>query len=146
LIDEINTKYFKVFLYDDVDKYQTITVERIGPFWKLNGFSTYVNKTNDSLKLIGWCHLQIKDKGVTVVPVQSFDRNVAYIKMGSFSDELIKDIPYGEIVVFTWDKIVRWNDLNAVAYSNEDKPLYTLGYEIINSYIDINGLKWISVN
>jgi len=143
LLDDVEIGSFKIFLYENDDRYRTVIVEQLYRFWKLNGNSFYTNKTNDSLKLVGLCRLQTKDKGVTVVPVQSFDTKVAYIKMGTVNDEIMKNISYGQVTFFVWDKYLPWNDFNAVAYSNEDTPLYILfGYDIVNNSANVSELRW----
>ncbi|MBL4937753.1 hypothetical protein JK636_18775 [Clostridium sp. YIM B02515] len=146
LLGDVKIGSYRVFFYENDDKYRTVLTERVFPFWRLNGNSYWANKTDDNIKLVGWCSLNNGEKGVTTVPVQSFDKKVSYIKMGSNSDLLVKNIPYGEVVIFTWNKGIPWNVLNAIAYSSDNKPLYKLGYEIVNSAIKADELRWLPVN
>lgn len=94
---------------------------------------------------MGWCsYVDVENgKGITVVHVQSFDDNVAFIEMGSGADLQRKTVKVGGVLLFSWKKSIKLNDLNAIAYSSDDKELYKLGYKIINSTIHADELRWI---
>lgn len=145
LLGEAGFHPYKVYLYENEDKYRTIMTQYSFPFWRMGGDS-WANKTDDKIKLVGWCSWADGDKGITVVPIQCFDANVAYIEMGSGTDYERKDVIVGDVVVFAWNKGIMWNDLNAVAYSSDDKQLYELGYEIINSTVKADELRWLPID
>lgn len=142
LLGTVSSSPYKVFVYENTDKYRTILVKYKFPFWRSDS-SSWANKTDDKVKLVGWCSYSDGRNGITVVPVQSFDDNVAYIKMGSGADLQQKMIKAGEVLLFSWTKSIRWNDLNAIAYSSDNKELYKLEYEIVNSTIHPDGLRWL---
>ncbi|WP_312106522.1 hypothetical protein [Lachnoclostridium sp.] len=142
LLGTVNSSPYKVFVYENTDKYHNILVKYKFPFWRSDS-SSWANKTNDKVKLVGWCSYSEGSNGITVVPVQSFDDNVAYIKMGSGADLQQKMVKTGEVLLFYWTKSIRWNDLNAIAYSSDNKELYKLGYEIVNSTIHPDELRWL---
>jgi RNA polymerase sigma factor (sigma-70 family) len=52
-----------------------------------NTFYQYLRKKKREqtalVKLVGWCSGKYDEKGITVVPVQCFDEQVAYIEMGT---------------------------------------------------------------
>lgn len=142
LLATVNSSPYKVYVYENTDKYHTILVKYKFPFWR-SDISSWANKTNDKVKLVGWCSYSDGKIGITVVPVQSFDDNVAYIKMGFGTDLQQKMVKTGEVLLFSWTKSIRWNDLDAIAYSSDNKELYKLGYEIINSTIHPDELRWL---
>lgn len=144
LLGEVEMYPFHIFLYENEDKYRTIATKYSFPFWEL-GSSSWANKTDDLIKLVGWYSVTSDGEGITVVPIQCFDDNVAYIKMGDNDDRLRKEVKVGEVVIFSWATSLRWNDLNGIAYSKDDKPLYKLGYEIENSFIKTDELRWLPI-
>lgn len=96
------------------------------------------------MKLVGWCSCAGDNgKDITVVPVQSFDENVAFIEMGSGADLQRKAVKPGEVLLFSWEKLKTLNDLNAIAYSSDHKELYKLRHEIINSTMRASELRWL---
>jgi hypothetical protein len=146
LLGEVEVGAYKVFFYENEDKYRTVlTKERYG-LWK-NSSSSWANKTEDPVKLVGWSSVTDRTggQGVTAIPVQSFDHQVAYIEMGPEKERQRLDLTSGETVIFAWDSPIRWNDLNGIAYSGDGKPLYKLGYETANQPIRTDELRWLAV-
>ncbi|MNC73212.1 hypothetical protein D3C75_1243730 [compost metagenome] len=66
--------------------------------------------------------------------------------MGPAKERQRRDLAYGETAIFAWESSIQWNDLNGIAYSGEGKPLYKLGYEIVNHTIRTDKLRWLAVN
>lgn len=146
LIAEIEVGAFKVFFYENDDEYVTAITERVLLFWKLNTVGTFEKKSDDIIKIVGGCSVQWtdKDKGVTTIAVQSFDEKVTSITMGEGKDFLSKDITYGEVAVFAWDRGLRWSDLNPAAYSGDGTPLYKLGQEVAGGMVT-SKTKWMPI-
>ncbi|MDF2512956.1 MAG: hypothetical protein K0S04_2822 [Herbinix sp.] len=146
LLETVDSSPYMVYLYENSDKYLTVIAQYKFPFWKSNtGF--WANKTEDMIKLVGWCNYNDgADNYITVVPVQSFDENVAFIEMGPVTDRQRKAVKSGEVLIFSWKKSINWNDLNGVAYSIDNQELYHLGYEIVNSTIHPSELRWLPSN
>jgi hypothetical protein len=132
-----------VYLYEYPDKYYTVITDYKFPFWRSSA-SFWANKTEDNIKLVGWCSYGDKKKFLTVVPIQNYDKNVAYIEMGPVTDRIHKETPLNQTIIFSWNKSIPWNDLNAIAYSKDKEALYHLGYEIKNSTI-ISELRWLPI-
>ena len=145
LLGTVESPPYMVYVYENADEYRTVLVTYKFPLWR-SYTSSRANKTKDKVKRVGWCSYTDDEngKGITVVPVQSFDDNVAFIEMCSGSDLQRKEVISGEVLLFSWEKSIIWNDLNAVAYSSDNKELYKLGYEIINSTIQPDGLRWLA--
>lgn len=131
----------QVYLFENQDKYYTVIADYKFPFWR-SGVNFWANKTEDKIKLVGWCSYTTGGKRITVVPVQCYDENVAYIEMGPEPERLRKDIPLKQTVIFSWEKSIPWNDLNGFAYSKDHKKLYRFGYEIKNNTINPSELRW----
>lgn len=145
LLGEVEIDSFNILFYENDDKYLTLIKEQVSSYEN----SIEVLKFEDNVKLVGWCSMRLSDYGkeVTAIPVQSFDEKVAYITMGKDIHRNSKNISYGEVVVFAWDKLMSWNDLEAIAYSSDDIPLYELGYEIRRGEpIKTNELRWLPLD
>jgi hypothetical protein len=147
LLGEVEVGSFKVFFYENEDKYRTVLTKRTLGLWK-NSSSSWANKTTDHVKLVGWSSMADRSsrRGVTAVPVQSFDRQVAYIEMGPAKERQKRDLAFGETAIFAWESPIKWNDLNGMAYSEDGKPLYKLGYETVNNSIRTDELRWLAVS
>lgn len=143
LLKQVDVSPFHVYLYENEDKYRTIVTTYSFPFWSIAS-SSWANKTEDQIKLVGWYSESRNGKGITVVPVQSFDEEITYIEMGS-SERLRKEIITGEVTVFSWNRALKWNELNGVAYSADGTPLYKLGYDTQTGMIKIDELRWLPV-
>lgn len=147
LLGEAEMGSYKVFFYENDDKYRTILTQKaLFFFWK-NSSSSWANKTDDKVKLAGWSSMTVtgKETGVTAIPVQSYDHQVAYLEMGPPEERIRLEAPYGKTAVFGWSRAIRWNDLNGIAYSAEGHPLYKLGYETVNNLIKPDELRWLPV-
>ncbi|WP_313127910.1 zf-HC2 domain-containing protein [Anaerocolumna sp.] len=143
LLSDVDMFPFRIYLYENEDKYRTIVTKYAFPFWEL-GSGSWANKTDDLVKLVGWCSGKYDEQGITVVPVQCFDEQVAYIEMGT-NDRLRKEVKVGEVMIFSWANSLRWNDLDGIAYSKEGEPLYKLGYDNKNATIRTDELRWLPV-
>lgn len=147
LLADMQVNSYRLFFYENDDKYRTILTHNILGVWKLNGNSFWANKTDDAVKLVGWCSLEDPEKGLGImaVPVQSFDAHVAYIEMGPQDDRIKIDVAPGDLAIFSWCYSLRWNDLDGVAYDADGRPLYELGYEVNGGTIKPNELRWLPV-
>ena len=121
MLGEAEIGSYKVFFYENDDKYHTIITEKWCFLWKLNSSSFWANKFDDTVKLVGWCSITDtgNGEGLTAIPVQSYDERVAYIEMGPEDYRIMKSVSFGDTVIFAWDKGIPWNDLNAIAYSSD---------------------------
>ncbi|MGF7143241.1 hypothetical protein HNQ56_001664 [Anaerotaenia torta] len=144
LLNEVDMFPYHVYLYENEDKYRTIVTQYSFPFWEL-GDSSWANKTDDMIKLVGWYSGARNGHGITVVPIQCLDENIAYIEMGA-NERLRKEAKIGEVMIFSWANTLRWNDLDGIAYSADGEPLYRLGYDHQNSTIKADELRWLPLN
>lgn len=142
LLADIKMDSYHVYFYENEDKYRTIICQYNFPFWKSN-IRFYANKTEDKVKLVGWCSAGDSRSAITMITIQNFDENVAYIEMGFNAGRYAQETPVGDVIVFTWDKSIPWNDLDGIAYNKSGEPLYQLGYEIKNNTIHRDELRWL---
>lgn len=77
LLGTVESPPYKVYVYKNADEYRTIFVKYRFPFWRSDS-SSWANKTENMVKLVGWCSYADDEngKGITVVPVQSFDGDI----------------------------------------------------------------------
>lgn len=131
-ITEVKNKPFSISVYEGETQYRTYIAEYSFPFWT-SRVSTYVDKTDDKLQTIGggsYNNLN-KSRGFFSLIILNNDENAAYIRAGGLGQDVIKEIPVGEIVAFYWDNPTDQNNFSAVAYSAKNEPLYEYKTEII---------------
>lgn len=138
----------EIFFYENEDQYHIIMTERAFFGWKPSNSSFYAKKTNDPVEMVGRYSMAASrdGNGLTAIAVQSCDKDVSCIAMGPVDNRIEKDITCGDAVIFTWNTSIRWNDLNAIAYSDDGNPLYLLAYEIAGGQIKADELRWLPVN
>lgn len=141
-IDELDYNTGKLYLFDSSGQYHTVVVEKDLLLWKSYS-SFWTNKTSDKVQLIGWCSENNPNGSVTAVFVKCFDNSVSYIEMGKDEYRIRKDIKGQKDIIFSWNKCFPWNNLHGIAYSKDGKSLYELGYEIKDSTIHADELRWL---
>ena len=145
ILGEIDRDWGNIYILQTQDGIKTAFSEKRGFMWRCPS-TTYIYDDiikNDKVKTIG-CTSVIGENGneITVFAVQSCDPEVKYIEAGPDSDRQRKSIASDETVIFEWDKIVI-NDVNAVAYNEDDQQIYKFEYnpEHLN-FTDAKELRW----
>ena len=146
IIDEVDRNWIKVYVIETQNGIKTATAEKRGFMWFCH-ITTYIYDDiikNDPVKTVGWaCYSKETDKQITVFAVQTDDPNVSYIEAGPNSDRQRINMPINETVLFIWDKIVHNKDLNAIAYDENDRPIYKYEYNPDHLNVtDAKELKW----
>ncbi len=100
-----------------------------------------MKNNSDLIKIVGWGSWE----NATVYAVEVNDDEVSYIEIGSDSERIRKYINESKIIIFSWDKAVRWNDFNGIAYSEEGNAIYEYRYSDGTNYLKPEDLKWYSV-
>ncbi|MHB1125732.1 MAG: hypothetical protein ACYC2T_02065 [Bacillota bacterium] len=78
-----------------------------------------------------------------VFAVESSDPNVVYVEIGPPGARVRKEIKINTPVIFSWKKVIQFNDLKPVALSKEGTPLYEYKYpENKNTIFAPEDLKW----
>ena len=113
---------FEVSIYEKEDSYQVIVTRYQFPYWEVDYRTTLKKFPEDPVILLGMASMVHNDDMLSFLAVQNNDPNVGYIEIGPAGDRIRKDAPVGEILTFSWDRSYRWNDQNAVAYSEDGTP------------------------
>ncbi|GIM30289.1 hypothetical protein CPJCM30710_29550 [Clostridium polyendosporum] len=82
------------------------------------------------------------NKQITVISVQTTDPNVKLIEAGSGPDKQRKPIDVNETVIFSWDKVIPFNEINAVAYNKNNVKVYEYRYPKNTTIIRTEDLRW----
>lgn len=146
---EVKRDWGIVYLLDTHKGIKTALATKKGLLWSCSTSTYFFDDVikNDLVKTVGW--MSIKDannKQITVFAVQTNDPKVRFIEVGSSSDRQRKPIALNETVIFSWDKSIIWNDLNAIAFDKDNIQLYKYGYPKNVSSINANDLRWYQIN
>ncbi|MHB1127082.1 MAG: hypothetical protein ACYC2T_09015 [Bacillota bacterium] len=142
---EIDFVWCKVILFNTANGSRTVEVDRYGLLWHAPGV-TEINNSTDIIRTVGWMSLAGKQGQVMVFAVESSDPNVAYIEVGPSNERIRKEIKMVTPVIFSWKKVIQFNDLKPVALSKEGNPLYEYKYPENKNPINApDDLKWYPI-
>lgn len=114
----------KVDIFKTNDGYATTLVKQWGPFW-YESKSTSSGEASSEMNIIGFINFfDPKSESGTVFAVLSNDKSVSYLSAGPNSAK--RDIKPHVITVLSWNQSLDLIDLNAVAYSKNNQPLYKI--------------------
>jgi len=126
----------KIYLFDTGESKQVVIVKKYGPIWvSKEGFYSYIS--DEEVKTLGWA----SNKECTFLAIEVLDSKVSYIEAGTYENQLKQTVKSDELMVFSWDKALRWNDIEGKAYSKNGELLYEYRYPISN-VIHMNELRW----
>jgi len=112
----------KVDIFKTNEGFATSLVNKWGPFW-YKSEETLSGKANSKMNIISFINFYDPKSGSgTVLAVLSNDKNVSYLSAGPNSAR--HDIKPHVITVLSWNQSLDLIDLNAVAYSKNNQPLY----------------------
>jgi hypothetical protein len=137
---------FEVYVYENEESYQTVVTRYQFPYWNVGYRNTCKKFPDDSVLLLGRVSMSHNDDAITFLSVQNNDPKVSYIEIGPEGDRIRKQAPVGEVLTFSWERSYRWNDENAIAYSEDGTPIYELGYDMVGNTIKTENYHWISVS
>lgn len=147
---EVKRDWATVYLLDTSKGIKTALTEKKGLLWSCPSTTYFFDDIikNDAVKTVGWQSLTDGiDKQITVFAVQTTDPNVKIIEVGSDSNRLRKPITLNETVIFSWDKVITLNDINAIASDKDNLQLYKYEFNPKNLNVTKSGdLRWYSVN
>lgn len=128
LLGQVKYDWGNVYLFKTDKGPQTIISKRFGLLWRAKvGF--HMNNSNDAISVVGWGN----DINCTVYAVQVTDNNVKYIEIGPEDNRIRKYVDKGNLIIFSWDKSIPWNDFNGKAYSTNGEVIYELRYPRLTS-------------
>ena len=140
---EINRDWVTVYLLDTQDGIKTAAVEKRLVMWRCPAVTYFYDDIikNDKVRTVGWESLIGKNGQITVFAVETSDPDVKFIEAGPDSERQRKVIGLNETIIFVWDKAV--SDLNAIAFSQDNKQLYKYTYNPMHlNIIDQKDLRW----
>ncbi|NLT57468.1 MAG: hypothetical protein GXX99_00710 [Clostridiales bacterium] len=143
LIGQADARRYRFFFFEDVEHYRTVAVRRRLPFWKALPESYYAPKRGEAVRLAGWYSIDRRTVRYTVVPVLCLDGQVAELQMGP--PDRRKTLPCGEgegLVVFVWNRRVRWSELDGLALDAQGGVRYRLGYEDRGALTTADDIRW----
>lgn len=149
IFGEIDRSWVKAYLLEAQNGVKTAVIERKGLMWSCPSVTYFYDDIikNDKVKTVGWASIAKNRKQITVFAVQADDPNVKFIEAGPNSDRQRKSIALNETIIFTWDKLLLNNDINAIAFDEDNQQVYKYGYnpEYLN-FTNLKDLRWYSLN
>ena len=136
----------KVILFNTPNGPRTVLAIRSGFLWRAPDVCTLDKLSSDKINTVGWMSYNSSKNQATVLAVQSSDPNVAFIEMGSASEQEKKAVKTGTPIIFSWNKLIQFYDLKPTALSKDGAPLYEYRYPKNTNVISSNDLKWYPVN
>lgn len=143
LFGEVKKDWGTVYLLKTPNAIKTALMFKSGLLWKC-GSTTFLNvNKDDAVKTVGWqSYSDDKGRQITLIAVDTTDPNVKFIEAGNGVQRLKKEITVGNTVVFSWDKVVPFNEINAIALNNDNMKLYEYGFPKNTNVINTKDLKW----
>ncbi|MFO1446047.1 hypothetical protein KDN24_23155 [Bacillus sp. Bva_UNVM-123] len=129
LVDKFDTGKSQIFLYKNEKEgiYRTVLTERT-VFLYYSSFSTFIPMTTNPVRTIGGMSVTSKNDEFSLLVVESYDDEVAYIEAGKEDNQVRKSIKEGERIHFLFPFSMQIDFLNAVATNEEGETLYYFGY------------------
>jgi len=146
IIGEVDRDWVKIYILETQSGIKTAIAEKTGFMWRCLS-TTYIYDDIikiDKIKTVGCVGVTEKNAyEITVFAVQSSDPQVKYIEVGPDSDRQRKNITLNETAIFVWDKTVLNNDLNALAFNEDDQEIFKYEYNPDDKNVqDIKELRW----
>lgn len=143
LMEQYDTGSSVIFLFksDEQKIYQTVLSERSGLFYRSNA-STNTPYSSDKIQTVGGMSFSNeKDEG-TLLSVISYDEEVAYIEAGIEPNLERKEINKGERISFLFPFSEQIDLIHPIAFNNDGKKLYYLGYPEDTNIFKSEDFKW----
>lgn len=149
LVSSVKLDWCETRVYKIKDYYATFTATKYGFLWKAYSNSSLKGLAiqTDKLKTIGWISFSnLHNHPLTVVSIENYDKDVAYIQSDIGMTKVMKKIKTGEIITLHWDKASPPQDLHLVALTKTYKRIYRYGYPENSTISDTKDLKWHKLN
>jgi hypothetical protein len=148
LIDEFDTGKSQIFLYKNEKEgiYRTVLTERTAFLYYSNS-STFIPNNTNLIRTIGGMSVTSKNDEFSLLVVESYDKEVAYIEAGKEENRIRKYVKDGERIHFLFPYSIQIDLLNAVAANKDDEVLYYFGYPGNATHINLNkDLIWRKID
>ncbi|MCL6559097.1 MAG: hypothetical protein K6U74_09900 [Firmicutes bacterium] len=135
----------QVLLVDTPHGPRTVLLRKHGFLWRAPG-DTYFDNRTDPVTTVGWLSYASTQGQATVFAVKTTDSQVAWIAAGPSSARQRKAIEVGKPVIFSWNQAITWYELQPVAFSKTDQPLYAYRLPKNKTTVGPNDIRWYPVN
>lgn len=145
LLGSIDYDWAKVYFFDTTKEHRTVLVIKEGLLWKAPT-TVYINHNSDVVKTVGWMSFNDTKGQVMAIAVVTSDPNVSYVEIGSSTEKIRKEAKVGVPMLFSWKKVIEFNDLKPTAYSKDGKPLYEDRFPKNTNTVSTDDIRWYYVN
>ncbi|MFG6149319.1 hypothetical protein [Halobacillus sp. B23F22_1] len=145
-INKIEAGQFQAWLFNDENEreYKTFLVKKDGFFYE-SPLSTYIEHQPDApLETLSSIDYADETDVLTLFVVQSQDSEVAKIEAGEETNRQEKEVEEGEKAVFSWDRSISFDEMNAAAYGEHGESLYYFGIEQDNT-ANVDNVGWFEI-
>ncbi|GGF14395.1 hypothetical protein GCM10010954_11290 [Halobacillus andaensis] len=142
-LNKIEAGNFQAWLFNDEEEgeYKTFLVKKDGLFYE-SPLSTYIeHQTDASLETLSSIDYTDETDALTLLVVQSMDPDVDKIEAGEETNRKENEVEEGEISVFSWDRSISFDEMNAAAYDGQGEVLYYFGLEK-DETTNVDNLGW----
>lgn len=145
LLGSIDYDWATVYFFDTPKDHRTVLAIKEGSFWKAPT-TVYIDNNSDVVKTVGWISLNETKGQVMAMAVVATDPNISYVEIGPATEKIRKEVKCGVPMLFSWKKVIEFNDLKPTAYSKDGKPLYEYRFPKNTNTVSTDDLRWYSVN
>ena len=144
LLGEVDYGWSIVYFMDTDEGTKTvIAVKSIG-LWRAP-VATYCLPTEGQINTIGSINYHDDNGQITAFAVQVTEPDVAYIEIGPENHRIKKSVESDNLLIFSWEEAIRFNDLNPIALSADGQLLYEYRYATDTNVIKLEDLKWYRI-
>lgn len=145
LIDELHIDWADIyFFYDNKDNmYRTAISEKKLFFYVSHNSVWLYNHKEDLVRTIGsMSYTNDKGKSIIALLIESMDNDVDYIEAKLDNEVVRTKVMTRKPIILSFGNSNRINELELIAYNNDDKGLYYYGYPKGTTYLKSEDYKW----
>jgi len=145
LLGSIDYDWAKVYFFNTPKDDRTVLAIKEGLLWKAPT-TVYINHNSDIVQTVGWISVNEPKGQVMAMAVVTSDPSVSYVEIGPSTEKIRKEAKSGVPMLFSWKKVIDFNDLKPTAYSKDGKPLYEYRFPKNTNTVSTADIRWYSVN
>ena len=144
-LGDVDFGWGKVYVFDTDSGPRSVISIKSWFLWRAPA-AVHFEPSTDVIRTVGWMSYFDKKGQATVFAVESTDPQIAFVEIGSPNERVRKEITPATPTIFSWNRAIQSNELDPVAYSADNKPLFEYRYPKNTSTIRSEDLKWYPVN
>jgi len=134
-----------VLLFKTKEGPRTVLATRLGILWRAPD-STYFSSLKPApINTVGWMSSTINNHPITVVAVVVRSSRIKTVEVGPIGQRESQSVRLNTPLLFSWNRMIAFNDMNPLALSHSDKPIYEYRYPQNTSVIHPSEIKWYPV-